>query len=277
MNELVTTNWLYKNLNNEKLVIFDSSWYLPSEKIDPKKKYSHMRIGKAHFFDIEKISKKNSKIPHMAPDLNFFKKKMLKYGINNDSKIIIYGYKNIMGPSRAWWMFKYFGFNNVAVLNGGLDKWLKEKKPTKKIKSKVKKNSYFNFKINEYWITDKYFINRNLYSKNHLLIDARNKNRYLGLENEPRKGLRTGHIINSKNLFWKNLTHKGSVIISKQKLKIQFDKLKIKNKQVTFTCGSGISACVLCLSMKHALGIRSKVYDGSWAEWASDKQLKIKK
>ena len=277
MNELVTTNWLNKNLNNEKLVIFDSSWYLPSEKIDPKKKYLSMRIGKAYFFDIEKISQKNTKLPHMAPDLNYFKKKMLNYGINNDSKIIIYGYKNIMGPSRAWWMFKYFGFINVAVLNGGLDKWLREKKPINKIKSKIKKKSSFNFIINKNWITDKDHINKNLFNKNHLVIDARNKNRYLGLENEPRKGLRAGHIINSKNLFWKNLTHKESAIISKKKLKIQFDKLKLKNKYITFTCGSGISACVLCLSMKHALGIKSKVYDGSWAEWGYDVQLKINK
>ena len=275
MNELVTTNWLYQNLNNEKLVIFDSSWHLPKEKIDPKKIYLSMHINKAHFFDIEKISLKNSKLPHMVPDLNFFKKKMLKYGINNDSKIIIYGYRNIMGPSRAWWMFKYFGFNNVSVLNGGLNKWLKEKKPINNIKEKVKKKSYFDFKIDRNWITDKGNINKNLYNKKYLIIDARNRNRYLGLEKESREGLRSGHIINSKNLFWKNLTNKDTMIVSKKKIQIQFDELNLKNKYITVTCGSGISACVLSLSMKHALGIKSKVYDGSWAEWGYYKTKKI--
>ena len=187
MSEFISTKWLFDNLNDKNLVIFDCSWFLPSEKMMPKKDFKKLHIKGSHYFDIEKFSDQKNKFPHMIPKLEHFKKKIKNFNIHNKSKIITYGSKNIMGPSRVWWMFKYFGFKNIYVLNGGLSKWIKEKKPITKKKS-IKKISSYKFSIDHTWIVKKNFIIQILSNKKNLIIDARNKLRFNGKEKEPRKG-----------------------------------------------------------------------------------------
>ena len=266
MNQLISTKWLYENLYKENLVIFDCSWFLPSENKNTESEYIKKHIESSHYFNIEEISDQKSKLPHMAPNIKDFKNKVRKFNIHKSSIIIVYGSENILGPSRVWWMFKYFGFKNIYLLNGGLSKWIKEKKPTTNKKSQTKLSS-FNFIIDETWIKSKAMILQNLENKNFLIFDARNKKRFNGKEKEPRKDLTTGNIPNSKNIFCFYLTSKGSKIISKKSIKNIFKKYDIKNKNISFTCGSGISACVLSLSLMHALDTKGSVYDGSWAEW----------
>jgi len=271
MNQIVSTKWLFNNLNEKNIVIFDCSWNLKNNLYSERKKFKNIHIKGAYFFDIEKISSKNTKLPHMLPSVKKFKYFTRNFNIQKNTNIITYGTDDVMGASRVWWMFKFFGFNNVYVLNGCLKKWIKEKKIVSNHQTK-KIQSNFNFKINSEWLTKKGEIIKNYNNKNYLIIDARNSNRYLGIEKEPRKGLRTGNIPNSKNIFWKNITNKDGSLIQRSKIIKKFKNYNFKNKIVIYTCGSGISACVLSLSFMHELNIKGSVYDGSWAEWGSQKQ-----
>ena len=266
MNDIVSTNWLYKNKKNKNLVILDCSWYLPSIMKNAYKEYKKEHIKNSFFFDIELISNKKTNLPHMLPSLNVFKKKINLFNIKKDTRVILYSKNDILGSSRVWWMFKYFGFKNISVLNGGLIKWIKEGKPvTNKISTK--NQTLYKFNIEKNWLASKKDIEKNIGKKDFIIFDARNNDRFKGNESEPRKNLKLGNIPKSKNIFWKNVTNNGNLILSKKKIKQVFSRYDLSNKKLIFTCGSGISACVLCLSLNYSLDIKGSVYDGSWAEW----------
>ena len=125
MKTFVSTNWLYKNLENKSLIIFDSSWHMPNINRNALKDFRQGHIEKSQFFDIDKISNKITKLPHMVPKENFFRNTMGSFGINNDSTVIVYDTLGVYSSARVWWLLKYFGHENVFVLDGGLKKWLK--------------------------------------------------------------------------------------------------------------------------------------------------------
>ena len=270
MKNLVSTNWLKNNLNNPNLVILDCTWYLPSANIKGKKEYLKEHIPGSYYFDIDKISDMKSKLPHMLPSKKIFEKKIKYMGINNDSIIITYSKSSLMGASRVWWMFKYFGHKKIAVLDGSIEKWTRENKLLTNKLPKKKKQRYF-ASPNKIWLKTYSEIKNNLKNKKFLVVDARHKNRFKGLEKEPRKGLKKGHIPNSKNIFWGQMITKNGTLINKKKIKEKFSKLIKYKDKISFSCGSGVSACVLSLSLYHALDIKGSVYDGSWAEWGSIK------
>jgi len=276
MSELVSTNWVYNNLNNKKLVILDCSWHMPHEKRDAKKEFDKTHIKNAFFFDIDKISNNKNNLPHMLPSKKKFEEKVRNFGINQSSLIVTYDLKGIYSSPRVWWMFKYYGHKNIFVMNGGLKKWLKEKKPFTNKKTYIKKGNFISRLSKELLIT-KNEILKIINNNNSLIFDARHRDRFKGKIKEPRKGLRSGHIPGSNNIFWGNLINNKGTLVSKKKINNLFGKFDIKNKKIITSCGSGITACILSLSLLHVLNIQSSVYDGSWTEWGQNKKLPINK
>ncbi len=267
MKNLVSTDWLEKNLNNVR--IFDGSWHLPSSNRNALDEFISVHIENSNFFDIDKYSNQESNLPHMLPKKDHWEKIMSDLGVKNSDHIVIYDNSDVLSSCRVWYTFLYFNHdpNLVSVLDGGLKKWLSEKKDTTR---KIKKFETSSYSANENisLVLNKNQIIANIKNKSFELIDARSRNRFLGLQPEPRGGLKNGNIEGSKNIPFTELINSDNTFKSKKELIDIFLRNKVDlNKKVAFTCGSGVTACILGLTNSIISDRKPVVYDGSWAEY----------
>jgi len=265
---LVETSWLEKNSNHK---IIDCSWHMPQTQRNGFEEYKIKHVPNSIFFDLDDNSNKETELPHMLVELNDWEKIVSKMGIKKDDKIIIYDNSDVVSSCRCWFNFIYFGHDPklVHVLNGGLEKWINEKRKVT--------NNISNIQPSEYKATEKKelvksfeIINQNIQSPTFKIIDARSKERFNGKVPEPRKGLRSGHIKNSYCIPFGLCLNEDKTFKDKEELKKIFKSCleNINEKNIVFSCGSGVTACVLALA--YSL-INDKylpcIYDGSWAEY----------
>src|SRR4029078_5652520 len=123
---LVSTDWLAAPLHAPDIRVVDGSFYLPAGKREPKAEYAHQHHPGAVFFDIDEIADTSSSLPHMLPSPEKFSARVRKLGLGADNKIIVSDTSPMTGACRVWWMFRAMGHKDVAVLDGGLPKWMAE-------------------------------------------------------------------------------------------------------------------------------------------------------
>ena len=266
---LVETEWLEKNLDSVKII--DCSWHMPQTKRNGFDEYKKQHIPNAIFFDLDDNSKKNTNLPHMLIEINSWDKIISKMGIKNDDKLIIYDNSDVISSCRCWFNFIYFGHDPklIHVLNGGLKKWIKEKRKITNDLTDIQISNYKSFEKKEL-VKNKQLIDENINAQKFKVIDARSKERFEGKVSEPRKGLRSGNIKNSFCIPFNLCLNEDKTFKNKEKLKNVFQSClgNINEKNIVFSCGSGVTACVLALA--YSL-INDKyhpcIYDGSWAEY----------
>jgi len=267
MNQLVSTSWLNDNL--DKVKILDASWHLPNVKRDSFEEFKKNHISNSFFFDIDKNSNQKTSLPHMLPSKEDWQIIVSDLGIKNSDHIIVYDNSDVFSSCRVWYTFLYFGHDPdlISVLDGNFEKWLIEKRPvTQKLSSIIKSNYVANENVS--LVINKDQINQNIIDKKFQLIDARGEKRFKGLEPEPRKELRSGNIEGSINLPFKELINEDRTFKKKDKLTKIFELKKISlEKDMAFTCGSGVTACILGLANSIISGKTPVIYDGSWSEY----------
>ena len=266
---IVSTKWLSKN--HSKVKILDSSWHMPNLNRNSLKEYNKEHIENAIFFDIDKNSNKKKKLPHMLPEQKEWEKIVSNLGITNSDRIIIYDNSDVISACRCWYTFIFFGHDPklVSVLNGGFFKWKKENKRITNKKTIIVDTKYSSQK-KIHLVKTKNEINKNILDTKFKVVDARSKNRFLGLEKEPRTGLRSGSIKNSYCLPFADLINKkDKTFKNKHFIKKKFKEVGIFDENnVVFSCGSGITAAVLALAYSMINDKYSPtIYDGSWAEY----------
>ena len=266
---LVETDWLEKNLNKVKII--DSTWHMPQTKRDGLTEYRTNHIRNAIFFDLDNNSKKNSGLPHMLVEIDDWEKIVSKMGIKETDEIIVYDNSDVISSCRCWFNFIYYGHDPklIHVLNGGLKKWINEKRGIINILTKVEISNYKGNEKKEL-VKSKKLIDKNIKDQKFKLIDARSKDRFEGKVAEPRKGLRSGNIKNSFCIPFNECLNEDKTFKNKKELEDIFKSCleNIYDQNIVFSCGSGVTACVLALA--YSL-INDKyhpcIYDGSWAEY----------
>ena len=273
MNELVSIEWLKENLHKKDLILLDSSL---NKTIDGKNsKFKDLTIPTSRYFDLKaNFSDRNSPFPNTIPTKEQFEIECQKLGINNSSEIVIFDNLGIYSSPRVWWMFKVMGHDNVSVLNGGLNEWIKKKLPSEKRTHKTYKDGDFEASPNKDYVVNYSAIKRNIDQQTFTLIDARSKGRFEGTDNEPRRELKSGNIKNSINIPFKDVLSNGRYK-SKEELKKLFGSACNYNDKLVFSCGSGLTACIVLLACEISFKKSKFVYDGSWTEWAEKNYLKI--
>ena len=269
---LVTTDWLKKKLHQVKII--DCSWHMPQTNRNAFEEYKKQHIPNSIFFDLDKNSNQNTDLPHMLTEKNSWENIVSDMGIKNEDEIIIYDNSDVISSCRCWYNFIYFGHDPslVHVLDGGLKKWMNEKKPTVSNLTKIIISNYIaNEKQN--LVKNKKQVDENIDKNEFKVMDARSRERFEGKVPEPRKGLRSGSIKNSFCLPFSELINEDNSFIAEEKI---LEKFRLTNcnldENIVFTCGSGITASVLALAYS-LIDTKYKpiIYDGSWSEYGKIK------
>jgi len=266
---LVSTGWLSNNLNKVKII--DASWHLAKNR-NAIEEYNKKHLKNAIFFDLDKNSNKKKNLPHdhFLPAIKDHEKSISEMGILNTDRIIIYCYSDLISSCRAWFQFLYFGHDPklVSVLNGGMKKWKLEGRKVTNLKNKIIHSKY-KARENNNMIKIKSQIEKNIKNKEFIVLDARSKNRFLGLEPEPRPGIKSGSIEGSKSLPLSELVNtKNNTFLDKKKLKSIFNLNGISTNRIVMSCGSSVSASSLALAYSIINDdYMAKIYIGSWTEY----------
>lgn len=272
---IVSVDWLLKHYDEPNLVILDTAMKKATTAENDVVEVSKVQLKNARFLDIQNaFSNSASRFPNTMLSAQEFSKAAQKLGINNDSAIVVYDTIGIYASPRVWWMFKAMGHSNIAVLDGGLPAWRKAKLPLEKGKEYKGEQGNFEAVYNSDFFSNRSAVLKAIKDTSKLTLDSRTHNRFLGITPEPRERLRSGHIPGSINLPYTKLIENQKMKSNKELSGI-FNEIVTKDTELIFSCGSGITACILALGAE-IIGLENKsVYDGSWTEWGSFTELPI--
>ncbi|MFY0647229.1 3-mercaptopyruvate sulfurtransferase [Sulfitobacter geojensis] len=264
---LVSTGWLAKHLKDPDMRVLDASWYLPDAERDPKAEYDAAHIPGARFFDIEDISDARSDLPHMAPPVEKFMSRMRAMGVGDGHQIVVYDGAGLMSAARVWWLFKLMGQDNVAVLDGGLPKWVAEGNATEDMPP-IPRDRHMTVRVQNNLVRDVTQVAHASKLGDPQIVDARAPARFRGDAPEPREGLRAGHIPKSRNVHYEALLNADKTMKTPDETRAVFEAAGVDlAKPVITSCGSGVTAAILALALERMGHTDWSLYDGSWAEW----------
>jgi thiosulfate/3-mercaptopyruvate sulfurtransferase len=273
---LVSTDWLAEHLTAPDVAVLDASWHLPTAGRDAKVEFLSAHVPGALFFDIDEIADTSSLYPHMLPSAEKFSSRMRKMGIGDGKKIVIYDTVGLYSAARAWWMFRVFGKEDVAILEGGFSKWKMERRPIEDGEPPPRQERHFTARYQGVLVKDRNDVLRAIRSGREQLVDARSAGRYAGREPEPRPGVRSGHIPGAKSVPYSELVRGDGTLKPASDIDAAFAKAGIDpDRPMIAYCGSGVTAAVLSFGLAVAGHHDHAVYDGSWSEWGSDAELPI--
>jgi thiosulfate/3-mercaptopyruvate sulfurtransferase len=263
MSELVSTEWLAAHLGDVRVV--DASWYMPAEKRQPAREFEQGHIPGAVFFDIDGIADHTTDLPHMLPSPGVFSKAMGALGIGDGETVVVYDGAGIFSAPRVWWTLKAMGHKSVKVLDGGLPKWLREGRAIESGPAHPKPKFFTAIPKPEI-VRDFGAVMDVVKTGSAQMVDARSASRFTAQEQEPRAGLRSGHMPGALNVHYRKLIADDGTLKPPAELWAAFSDVDL-NRPVVTTCGSGLTAAILMLALAEIGKHDVALYDGSWTDW----------
>lgn len=271
MDALVSTDWLAEHLADENLVVLDASAHLPNAGRDAAAEFAEAHIAGARFLSLGSWKDSGSTVPAALPNAEQFAERAGAVGLTGDERIVLYDNSMLRSACRAWFIFRMNGWRNVAVLDGGFEKWLAEERPIASGASECDAQICAKPARSDVNLRTKDEMLANCESCAEQVVDARDAGRFTGETIDTVHNLPGGHIPGSRHLFFRSLLADNGTFLPEGDLAEKFDQSGIDlAKPLVASCGSGMTASVV-LFAAHLLGKEdAALYDGSWSEWGAD-------
>lgn len=273
---IISVEDLNKNLNTQDWLIFDCRFILK----DPEgglKKFKQGHIPGAQYVDMDKdlaspVTSTSGR--HPLPNPEELINKLQSWGVNNSSQIICYDDMSGAFAARMWWLLKWLGHNNIAVLDGGIEKWTAKNIPLETDSQQRTAGSFSGLANNDMWVNVE-FVQKELEQDKINLLDARSVERFTAKDTKTDPV--AGHVPGAMSYpFAENLSKQG-VFLPSEELHKRFTPIvsNPENKELINMCGSGVTACHNILAMSIAELPMTRLFVGSWSEWIKDKSRPV--
>jgi len=271
MDSLVSTEWLARELGASDLKIIDASAHLPAAGRDPRAEFADGHVPGARYLDLPSFKDAASAVPNALPTAAQFAERMAELGIARGDRVVIYDDSDVKTSSRAWFILRMHGMNNLAILDGGLAKWKAEGRALETGEAASHQAEVHRGADDWSKVRNKAQMLANIDSGAEQVIDARDAGRFTGEIVDTVHGLPGGHIPGARQLFFRDLYRADGTFRPEDELRAAFKGAGVElTRPIVTSCGSGVTAAVLLFAL-HRLGVEdAALYDGSWSEWGAD-------